>query len=485
MVRWLLIAVAVLVAFGGGVIWKSWVDRQPGQAAKNAQRKILYWVDPMHPAYTSDKPGIAPDCGMKLVPVYADGTQGTDATQEKPAGKVLYYTDPKQPDYRADTPGFNPETGNELKAVYENDAASMPMGTIRMSEEKQQLIGVQFGDVTPGSGTHSFRSVGKVAMDETRFSKVQTRIDGWIEKVFVDFTGKFVEKGQPLLTMYSPEMLASQQEYLLALRSREIMRGSPLITSQQQTDSLIAAARKRLELFSLSDAQIQEITRTQQPLTNITIYSPISGYVMVRNAFPKQRITPETELYTIVDLSRVWILADVFENEASMIRMGMPAEISLSYAGGKKINGRVSNIQPQMDPTTRTLKVRIEIANPNMLLKPDMFVDVDFSVAMSARMTILAEAVLDTGLKKTVFVDRGNGYLEPRQVETGEKIGDRIEITKGLALTDRIVISSHFLIDSESQLKSSAAGMAGHQHGAVPSKSTAPASPPSSEHKHD
>ncbi len=486
-VRWLLIAVAILVAFGGGVIWKSWVDRQPAQAAKNGQRKILHWVDPMHPAYTSDKPGIAPDCGMKLVPVYADGTQGTDASLEKPTGKVLYYTDPKQPDYRSDTPGFNPETGNELKAVYESDPASMPMGTIRMSEEKQQLIGVQFGDVTPGSGTHSFRAVGKVAMDETRFSKVQTRIDGWIEKVFVDFTGKFVEKGQPLLTMYSPEILASQQEYLLALRSREIMKGSPLISSQQQTDSLIAAARKRLELFSLSEAQIQEITRTQEPLNNITIYSPISGYVMVRNAFPKQRITPETELYTIVDLSRVWIIADVFESEASMIRMGMPAEISLSYGGGRKINGHVSNIQPQVDPTTRTLKVRIETANPSMLLKPDMFVDVDFSVAMSARMTVLAEAVLDTGRKKTVFVDRGNGYLEPRQVETGQKIGDRIEITKGLALTDRIVISSHFLIDSESQLKSSAAGMAGHQHGAASSKSTTPdpSSPPSPEHKHD
>ena len=324
-------------------------------------------------------------------------------------------------------------------------------------------------------------------MDETRFSKVQTRIDGWIEKVYVDFTGKFVEKGQPLLTMYSPEMLASQQEYLLALRSREIMKGSPLSTSQEQSDSLVAAARKRLELFSLSDAQIQQITTTQQPLTNITIYSPISGYVMMRNAFPKQRITPETELYTIVDLSRVWIIADVFENEASMIQMGMPAQISLSYGGGRKINGRVSYIQPLVDPTTRTLKVRIETGNPDMILKPDMFVDVDFSATMSARMTVPAEAVLDTGLKKTVFVDRGNGYLEPRQVETGERIGDRIEITKGLMPGDRIVISSHFLIDSESQLKSSAGGMAGHQHGGSSSKpaTTSTVPPPPVEHKHD
>lgn len=487
--RLFMIVVVVFVAFAGGVIWKSWFDaRERRDPQKTGQRKILHWVDPMHPAYTSDKPGIAPDCGMKLVPVYEDGSQGETAASEKPTGKVLYYSDPQQPAYRSQNPGMNPETGNELKPVYENDPASMPMGTIRMSEEKQQLIGVTFGAVTPGAGVHSFRSVGKVTMDETRFSKVQTRIDGWIEKVYVDFTGKFVEKGQPLLTMYSPEMLASQQEYLLALRSREIMKGSPLSGSQQQSESLIAASRKRLELFSLSEPQIEEITRTQQPITNITIYSPLSGYVMTRNAFPKQRITPETELYTIVDLSRVWIVADVFESDASMIQMGMPAQISLSYGGGRKINGRVSYVQPLVDPTTRTLKVRIEIGNPDLLLKPDMFVDVDFGATMSARMTVPSEAVLDTGLKKTVFVDRGNGYLEPRQVETGVKVGDRIEITKGLKLNDRVVISSHFLIDSESQLKSSAAGMAGHQHGGPSSKTAtsipSPA-PPATEHKHD
>jgi RND family efflux transporter MFP subunit len=279
--------------------------------------------------------------------------------------------------------------------------------------------------------------------------------------------------------MYSPEMLASQREYLLAIRSREIMKDSPLAGSQEQSDSLLTAARKRLELFSLSEAQIEEITRTKQPLTNITIYSPISGYVMTRNAFPKQRITPDTELYMVVDLSKVWIMADVFENEASMIKVGMPARMSLSYGGGRKINGRVSYIQPQVDPTTRTLKVRIDADNPDMILKPDMFVDVDFSVAMPARMTILAEAVLDTGLKKTVFVDRGNGYLEPRQVETGERIGDRIEVLKGLTPGELIVTSGNFLIDSESQLKSSASGMAGHQHGSTggSGKTSSPSKP--------
>ena len=447
------VCVLIAAAFAAGFGYGRWYGPR-GQAGIATANKPKGYHCPMHPHYHSDKPGNCPICGMKLVPD-DDSAHPVGAAAQKPAS----------------------ESGPA-------EMSEMPMGTIRVSPEKQQLIGVKFGEVTSGAGVHSFRSVGKITMDETRFTKVQTRIDGWIEKVYVDFTGKFVEKGQPLLTMYSPEMLASQREYLLALRSREIMKGSPLAGSQEQGDSLLAAARKRLELFSLSEAQIQEITRTGQPLTNITVYSPISGYVTARNAFPKQRVTPETELYTVVDLSNVWIMADVFENEASMIHVGMPARMSLSYGGGRKINGRVSYIQPQVDPTTRTLKVRIEAANPDMILKPDMFVDVDFSVAMPARMTVLAEAVLDTGLKKTVFIDRGNGYLEPRQVETGERIGDRIEITKGLAPHDRVVISGNFLIDSESQLKSAASGMAGHQHGASPSQQATTA-PSSGEHKHD
>ncbi|MBL8238498.1 MAG: efflux RND transporter periplasmic adaptor subunit [Bryobacterales bacterium] len=474
-----LIAIGILIGFGYG----RWYGPHEHAGMAEDLNKPKGYHCPMHPSYHSDKPGDCPICGMKLVPD-EDATHPVGAEPQKPTGKILYYKDPKAPDFKSDKPGVNPETGNDLVPVYENDPAAMPMGTIHVSAEKQQLIGVKFGEVTPGAGIHSFRSTGKVTMDETRFSKVQTRIEGWIEKVYVDFTGKLVEKGQPLLTLYSPEMLASQQEYLLAMRSREIMKNSPLVGSQQQSDSLLAASRKRLELYSLSEAQIEEITRTQKPLTNITIYSPLSGYIMMRNAFPKQRITPETELYTVVDLSKVWIMADVFENEASMIQIGTPARIKLSYGAGQTLLGRVSYIQPQVDAMTRTLKVRIEADNPGMTLKPDMFVDVDFNVPMPARMTIPAEAVLDTGLKQTVFVDRGNGYLEPRQVEIGDRIGDRIEVKNGLSPTDRIVVSGNFLIDSESQLKSSAAGMAGHQHGGSTSK---PASsvPPPAEHKHD
>jgi len=413
--RFVLLIALVAIGFVGGYGYGRWYGAR--RAEVTSARPKGYHC-PMHPQYHSDKPGACPICGMTLVP--------------------------------------DEETTPPAQA---NEPAAMPPGTIHVSPEKQQLIGVKFGEVAPSAGVHTLRAAGQVAMDETRFTKVQTRIDGWIEKVYVDFTGKFVEKGQPLLTIYSPEMLASQREYLLALRSREIMKGSPLNDAQQQSDSLIAAARKRLELFSLSEAQIDEITRTQQPITNITLYSPASGYVMTRNAFPQQRVTPESELYTIVDLSRVWIMADVFENEASMVQLGLPVRVKLSHGPASAFYGRISYIQPQVDPATHTLKVRIEADNPGITLKPDMFVDVELSLSMPARMTAPAEAVLDTGLKKTVFVDRGNGYLEPRRVETGERIGDRIEITKGLKPGERVVISGNFLVDSESQLK-----LSEHEH---------------------
>ena len=477
----ILVAAGILIGFGYG----RWYGPRPHAGVTEAKKPKGYHC-PMHPNYRSDKPGDCGICGMKLVPDDDPSHPEHAPAQASGDRKLLYYRDPKNPDLKSDKPGLNPATGNDLEPVYENDPASMPMGTIRVSPQKQQLIGVKYGEATAAAGTHTFRAVGRVAMDETRIAKVQTKIEGWIDKVYVDFTGKLVEKGQPLLTVYSPEMLASQQEYLLAIRGRDMLRDSPLAGTGQQNESLIEAAKKRLELWDLSDAQIAEITRTGKALKNITLYSPISGYVMMRNAFPKQRITPETELYTVADLSKVWIMADVFENESPMIRVGMPVRVSLSYAAGRKIQGRVDYIQPQVDMATRTLKVRIEAENPDMVLKPEMFVDVEFQVGMPTRVTVPSEAVLNSGLKKTVFVDRGNGYLEPRQVEIGERIGNRVEITKGVRAGERLVISGNFLIDSESQLKSAAAGMAGHQHGSPASKPSEPKAPTRlEEHKHD
>ena len=479
MKRFLLLALTLVAAFAGGVAWSHWTASRPASPS-TGQRKILYWVDPMHPAYKSNKPGIAPDCGMKLVPVYEDG--GTaDAKQLATAGgKILYYADPQQPSYHAENPGLNPETGNDLKPVFENDPASMAVGTVKIDAEKQQLLNVRFGIVEMASESSTIHASGKVAMDETRLAHVHTRVEGWIDQVFADFTGKSVRKGQPLFTMYSPDMLATQQELLLALKGRDQLQHSTLPGVPDHMDQLIAATKRRLELWNLTEQQIDEVVRTGKPIKNITVYSPADGYITARNAFPNQQVKPDMELYTIVDLSRVWLIADVFEYEAGSIRLGMPATVSFAYDTEQKLNGIVSFIQPQVDPTTRTLKVRIEAANPAMRLKPEMFVDVDFKLSTQAKLSVPAEAVLNSGERKTVFVDRGNGYFEPRAVQTGQVFGNRVEVLRGLKAGERIVTSGNFLIDSESQLKSAAQGMGG-----MPAADSKAATNKNPEHHHD
>jgi RND family efflux transporter MFP subunit len=425
----------IALAFAGGYVYKA-VKGGPASVEKGG-RKVLYWVDPMHPAYKSDKPGIAPDCGMKLEPVYADG----GAAAAAPAA----------------------------------DVSTMEVGTVQITPEKQQLIGVKYEQVQVGGGSRTIRAVGKVAIDETRIGHVHTKLEGWIDKVFVDFTGEVVKKGQPLLTIYSPDMLASQRELLLAAKAKTIMRGSALPSGFDQSESLLQATRRRLELWDLSEAQIDQVLKTGEPTKNLTLYSPMTGYITDRKAFPQLKVMPDTDLYTIVDLSHVWIMADVFEYEAPNIRVGQTARVSIQAIPGRVFNARVDFIQPQVDPMTRTLKVRLNVDNPGVLLKPDMYADVDFQVNIPSKLTVPAEAVLNSGDHKTVFIDRGNGYLEPRQVKTGEREGDRIQILSGLSGGERVVTSGNFLVDSESQMKAAASGMGGMA--GMPGMTNEPAKP--------
>ena len=393
-------------------------------------RRVLYYVDSMNPAYKSDKPGAAPD-GMALQPVYPDTPTGT--------------------------------TGEATRT-------SVPPGAIKISPERQQLIGVKFATVELAGDTRSIRTVGRVTYDETRVAHVHTRTDGWIEKVFVDFTGDIVKQGEPMLTIYSPEMLASQQELLLAVRARDLMKANPLASAAEHGESLFQAAKRRLELWQLSEDQIQQVLTTGEPIHSITLRAPASGFVTERKAFPNQKVTPDSDLYTITDLSRVWIVADVFESDITSIKLGDAASVIFPNGGAPTIAARVNNIQPQVDPLTRTLKVRLDANNPGLRMKPDMFVNVEFGVASIKQLVVPAEAVLDTGERQTVFVDLGDGYLEPRQVVVGSRSGDRAVITRGLSAGERVVSSGTFLVDSESQLKAAASGMGAPQ----PKNSAAP-----------
>jgi membrane fusion protein, copper/silver efflux system len=471
-IRTIGLLVVIAAAFAGGYVYKA-IKGGPSGAAGKSERKVLYWVDPMHPAYKSDKPGIAPDCGMKLEPVYADG-----GVAVAPAGanrKVLYYRDPKDPNYKAQQPGLNPETGSQLDPVYADDISTMEVGTVQITPEKQQLIGVKYEQVEVGGGSRTIRAVGKVAIDETRIGHVHTKVEGWIDKVFVDFTGKLVTKGQALLTIYSPDMLASQRELLLAAKAKNIMQTSSLPGAYDQSESLLQATRRRLELWDLSEAQIDQVLKTGEPIKNITLYSPMTGYVTDRKAFPQVKVMPDTDLYTIVDLSHVWIMADVFEYEAPNIRVGQTARVSLQALPGRSFNARIDFLQPQVDPMTRTLKARLNMENPGVMLKPDMYADVEFVVNIPSKLTVPADAVLNAGERKTVFIDRGNGYFEPRQVKTGEREGGRIQILSGLSGGERVVTSGNFLIDSESQMKAAASGMGGMA--GMPGMTNKPAQP--------
>lgn len=458
-----LLAVVVLLAgtFLAGYVYRA-ASRQPTENG----RRVLYYVDPMHPAYRSDKPGVAPDCGMRLEPVYAD-EDGAAPAAPRP---VKFYRDPQQPDYVSDKPGLNPETGNTLEPVYEDAAASaFAPGTVHISTERQQLIGVRYATVERGSGARAVRTVGKIAADETRIGHVHTRVEGWLEKVFVDFTGDLVKRGDPMLTIYSPEMLASQQELLLAARARDLMSDNPLASAAQHGQSLFDAAKRRLQLWDLGEDQIAQVLRTGEPIRSITVHAPMSGVVTERNAFPNQKVTPDSDLYTIVDLSHVWAVADVFESDIHAIRVGDTASLIFTNSGAPALKARVAFIQPQVDPVTRTLQVRLDVANPGMRMKPDMFVDVEFQTPATDQLTVPSEAVLDSGDRQTVFVDRGGGYLEPRTVTVGERLGDRVTVTGGLAAGERIVATGTFLIDSESRLKAAA--------GTSASPSAAPAAP--------
>jgi RND family efflux transporter MFP subunit len=347
-----------------------------------------------------------------------------------------------------------------LEPVYEGEAGKferksedLAPGTVQITPEKQQLIGVEFGSPEYTTIGGSIRAVARVALDETRIVKVQSRIEGWIDEVFVDFTGKQVEKGQPLISIYSPEALATQNELLLALKARDQMRDNPVRALAGSTDNLLAAARQRLAHWDIPEKQIERIVETGQPLKNLTLQAPIAGFVMERNAYPKQRVMGDTVLYTIADLSRVWVIADVYEYEAMNVRLGQAAAFTMAYLPGKVFRGKVSYILPQVDPESRTIKVRIELDNPGYVLKQEMYGDAEISTGGARRLTVPQSAVLDSGARQVVFIDKGQGYFEPREVKIGARNAGRIEILSGVAKDDRIVVSGNFLIDSESQLK--------------------------------
>jgi membrane fusion protein, copper/silver efflux system len=340
--------------------------------------------------------------------------------------------------------------------------SSLPLGTVQISPEKQQMIGVRIEQVKKAPQEYTLRTLGRVAADETRIYRINAAVDGWIEKTFDKGTGSLVKKDELLASFYSPEFLAAEQAYIFALSSFDRFDASKKETAAQMglTKLNIQQYKDTLRNLGMGNVQIEKMARTKQFTENIEIAAPVTGFLLSRRVSPGERFEKGKELYSIADLSRVWILTDIFENEAHDLPAGTQVQVSLPYRK-KTFHATVSDVLPLFDGTSRTLKVRMEADNPGYFLRPDMFVDVEIPIELPSAITVPADAILDSGLRKTVFVDRGNGFFEPREVETGWRMGSRVEVTKGLEPGERIVVSGNFLIDSESRLEMAAAGMVG------------------------
>ena len=349
-----------------------------------------------------------------------------------------------------------PQSAGESPAPPQPDPGDAdPRAAINLDLRRQQLVGVRTVPVERGTMANTIRTVGSVRYDETRLADVNLKIEGWIRDLHVDYTGKAVSKGDPLFTLYSPELLSTQQEYLLALRSRDQLRQSQIPDVRERAERLVESARMRIELWDLPAAQIRALEETREAQTAVTFRSPVNGYVIEKQALEGMHVMPGQTLFKIADLSRVWVEADVYEQEGTLMRVGQRATVTLDAYPGERFTARVIYIYPFVEENTRTVKVRFELANRNGRLKPGMYANVELEVPLGMSTTVPANALLDSGSRQLVFVAEGDGYFQPRDVKVGQRLGDRVQILEGLKPGEQVAIGATFFLDSESQLRAS------------------------------
>jgi RND family efflux transporter MFP subunit len=332
-------------------------------------------------------------------------------------------------------------------------SAEAPLVPVQISPQRLQSIGVKTGTVERKSVADEILTTGNVAVDETRLAYVQVRFSGYIQKVFADATYQYVRKGQPLFTIYSPDLVSTEREYLVARENQRQVAQSSVPGVASSAASLLDAAAARLKQWSVPQKEITRLESTGEVQQEIEIDSPVSGYITERNALPSVAVQPEMRLYTIADLSTVWVQAQVFQNDLERVKIGAPASLTVNTYPGRICNGRVDFIYPQVDMDTRTAKVRVVFSNSGLQLKPGMFVNVSLKVPMGNQLVIPASGVLQSGTREIAFVERNDGYIEPREVQLGTRVGDDFIVLKGLKVGEQIVTSANFLIDSESQLQ--------------------------------
>ena len=456
----LAVALVAGLAAGGAAVLLAGRARHHGPAEPAAEgarapQKTTY-VCPMHPTIVSDHPGDCPICGMKLVPAQAP---------RRDERKVAFYRSPMDPKQTSPTPRKD-EMGMDYLPVYEGETAgsAVPvegLATVHIDPQRQQLIGLRTAEVARGSVAGSWRTVGRVAVDETRVHHVNIKVAGFAEQVFVDYVGKTVRRGEPLFTIYSPDLLSVQQEYLLALRTRQALAdgGAP----GNPGDELVQAARERLRLWDVPEAEVERLVRTGKPTRTLTIHSPMSGVVTKKDVVMGHRLNEGDMPYEITDLSSVWVLADAYESDLGRLKLGTAATLSLQAFPNRAFLGKVIFIDPILDPRTRTAKVRLEFPNRGGELRPEMFGEVTLQMPARQGLRIPVDAVIDSGTRKVVFVALEEGRFQPREVKLGAVSGEAVEVLSGLRAGERVVTRANFLIDSESRLRASLSAMGGKE----------------------
>jgi Cu(I)/Ag(I) efflux system membrane fusion protein/cobalt-zinc-cadmium efflux system membrane fusion protein len=338
----------------------------------------------------------------------------------------------------------------------ETPAGAEPaLAPVQLSPQRLQEIGVTTAAVELKNVNDNLNVPGNVEIDEEKLSYVQTRFPGWIQDVSANATYQYVRKGQRLFTVYSPDIVSSEQEYLLAKQNQGAFSADARGMAAHESGWLLKAAEERLQQFGIPAQEIANLEQSGKVQRNIAIDSPVSGYIIERNALPNAYVQPETKLYTIADLSTIWVYANVFQSDVGRLKPGDPAQVTVDAYPGRHFNGRLDQILPQVDPTTRTVRVRLVFANPGVALKPGMYVNAAISVPLGRQLVIPASAVLQAGTRAIAFVNHGNGNLEPRTIETGFQRDDSVVVLKGLKAGEQVISSANFLVDSEAQIQAS------------------------------
>jgi Cu(I)/Ag(I) efflux system membrane fusion protein len=371
-------------------------------------RRVLYYVDPMHPAYRSDKPGTAPDCGMALEPVF----EGESSLSQAP----------------------------------------LQEGAVALTEQRQQLSGIRVATVSRSEGLRTIRTTGRVVPDDNNLYRIQAGFDGWIESLKENPPGTLVKRNQVLATLYSPDIRSAQVAYVGFMASVERLKQGMAQSDMRSVEDTERVNEEQLRLLGMGDVQIKQIAATHRATSSLDLVAPGDGIVLARGISPHQRFEKGTELYRIADLSKVWIVADAHGDESALLP-GTRVKVNIPELD-RTIEARMSTATPLFDEASRTLKLRMEADNPGLLMRPDMFVDVEFQAKLPPGLSIPAEAVLDSGLRKIVYVETSEGVFEPRPVTIAAAYGDRITVASGIKEGDRVVVSGNFLLDSESRMRS-------------------------------